>query len=149
MSTILTLHEPATAQRYYADGYWRKDTLYGLLRQHAQNRPDAFALRDSRRRVTWRELAVWGDAGAADLHSAGLKRGQRVSVWLPNRVEAVVVLLACSRMGYVCNPSLHQNYSVREIAALMERVQTAALFAQPGYGADGAVNDIFAEAKAL
>ena len=46
---------------------------------------------------------------------AGLKRGQRVSVWLPNRVEAVVVFLACSRNGYVCNPSLHQNYTVGEI----------------------------------
>ena len=65
-----------------------------------------------------------------------MKRGQRVSVWLPNRVEAVVVLLACSRNGYVCNPSLHQNYTVREIVQLMERIQSAALFAQPGYGAD-------------
>src|SRR3954468_10819951 len=99
MSTILTLHDPQVAQRYYATCSWRKDTLYSLLRQHAEERPDAFALRDSRRRVTWRELAVWVDAVAADLHGAGLKRGQRVSVWLPNRVEAVVVLLVCSRMG--------------------------------------------------
>ena len=67
-----------------------------------------------------------------------MKRGQRVSVWLPNRVEAVVVLLACSRNGYVCNPSLHQNYTVGEIVQLMERIQSAALFAQPGYGADAA-----------
>ena len=65
-----------------------------------------------------------------------MKRGQRVSVWLPNRVEAVVVLLACSRNGYVCNPSLHQNYTVGEVVQLMERIQSAALFAQPGYGAD-------------
>ncbi len=50
------------------------------------------------------------DAVAADLHAAGLKRGERVAVWLPNRVEAVAVFLACSRQGYVCNPSLHQNY---------------------------------------
>src|SRR4051794_6467569 len=105
MSTILTLHDPATAQRYYADGYWRRDTLHSLLRQHAEQRPDAYALRDSGRRLTWRELAAWVDTVAADLHGAGVKRGQRVSVWLPNRVEAVVVLLACSRNGYVCNPS--------------------------------------------
>ena len=74
------------------------------------------------------------DALAADLHQAGLKRGQRVSVWLPNRVEAVVVFLACSRNGYVCNPSLHQNYTVGEVVQLLERIQSAALFAQPGYG---------------
>ncbi|HEX2827107.1 MAG TPA: class I adenylate-forming enzyme family protein [Burkholderiales bacterium] len=149
MSTILTLHDPQIAQRYYADGYWRSDTLYSLTREHAAKRPQGCALRDSRRRVTWRELAAWVDAVAADLHEAGLKRGQRVSVWLPNRVEAVVVLLACSRMGYVCNPSLHQNYTVHDIAALMERIQTAALFAQPGYGADAERSDVFAAARAL
>jgi acyl-CoA synthetase len=149
MSTILTLHDPRLAQRYYADGHWRGDTLYGLLRQHAQRRPDAYAVRDSRKRVTWRELAAWVDAVAADLHAAGLKRGQRVSVWLPNRVESVAVLLACSRMGYVCNPSLHQNYSVREIVSLLERIQAAALFAQPGYGADAATADVCAAARAL
>jgi len=78
-----------------------------------------------------------------------LKRGQRVSVWLPNRAESVVVFLACSRNGYVCNPSLHQNYMVRDVVQLIERVQSAALFAQPGYGADADRTDVFAAARAL
>jgi len=64
-------------------------------------------------------------------------------VWLPNRVEAVAVLLASSRQGYVCNPSLHQNYTVAEIALLLARTRAAALFAQPGYGADARTADIF------
>jgi acyl-CoA synthetase len=81
---------------------------------------------------------------AADLDDAGLKRGERVAVWLPSRVESVAVLLACSRQGYVCNPSLHQNYTVAEIVALLARTRAAALFAQPGYGADAVTADIFA-----
>jgi len=149
LSTILTLHDPQVARRYYAEGYWREDTFYTLLAAHARLRPDAFALRDSRHRLTWKALVDWVDAVAADLHSAGVRRGQRVAVWLPNRVEAVIVQLACSRNGYVCNPSLHQNYTVVEIAQLMERVQAAALFAQPGYGADAGKHDVFAAAKAL
>ncbi len=149
MSTILTLHDPQVARRYYAEGYWREDTLYTLLRRHARERPDAFAFRDGRRRLTWRALLDWVDALAADLHAAGLKRGQRVSVWLPNRVEPVVVLLACSRNGYVCNPSLHQNYTVSDVVQLMQRIQTVALFAQPGYGADAGTRDVFSAAAAL
>jgi acyl-CoA synthetase len=149
VSTLLTLHDPGIARRYHAEGHWREDTLYSLLRHHAKARPQAYALRDSRRRLTWRALAQWVDALAADLHAGGLKRGQRVSVWLPNRVEAVVVLLACSRNGYVCNPSLHQNYRVGEIIQLVERIRSAALFAQPGYGSDAAQNDVFAAARAL
>jgi acyl-CoA synthetase len=149
VSTILTLHDPLVAWRYYAEGYWRDDTLYTLLRKHADARPQAYALRDSSRRLAWRDLLKWVDAIAADLHEAGLKRGQRVSVWLPNCAEGVAVLLACSRNGYVCNPSLHQNYTVGEVVQLMERISTAALFARRGHGADGRRNDIFAAAQAL
>ena len=149
MSTILTLHDPQTAREYYASGAWRADTMYTLLAGHAQVRPGAYALRDSTRRITWSQLLAWVDALAADLHAAGLKRSQRVSIWLPNRIEAVVVLLACSRNGYVCNPSLHQNYTVGEITQLLERIQSAVLFAQPGYGADADKVDVFAAARAL
>ena len=146
---ILTLHNPRTARRYYDAGWWRAETMYLLLAQHARVRPQVYALRDSRHRLTWAQLLQWVDALAADLHAAGLKRGQRVSVWLPNRVEATVVFLACSRNGYVCNPSLHQNYTVGEIVALMERIQTAALFTQAGYGADANKVDMFDAMKSL
>ena len=149
MSTILTLHDPQTAREYYANGVWRGDTLYSLLLGHARTRPQAYALRDSTRRITWSQLAQWVDALASEMHAAGLKRGQRVSVWLPNRIEAAVVFLACSRNGYVCNPSLHQNYTVNEITQLLDRIQTAVLFAQAGYGSDADRVDVFAAAKAL
>src|SRR5213076_95777 len=142
-NTLLTLHDPEAARRYYAAGLWRADTLYTLLAQHATRRPDAFALRDSRKRLTWAELLALVDAVAADLDDAGLKRGERIAVWLPNRVEAVAVQLACSRQGYVCNPSLHRNYTVAEIVELLTRTGAAALFAQPGYGADANTADIF------
>jgi acyl-CoA synthetase len=149
VSTILTLHDPQTARRYYEAGFWRADTLYTLLRDHARARPQAHALRDSRLRLTWSQLLDWVDAVAADLHQAGVRRGQRVSVWLPNRVEAVVVFLACSRNGYVCNPSLHQNYTAAEVVQLLERIQSAALFVQPGHGSDAARSDIVSAAQAL
>jgi acyl-CoA synthetase len=149
MSTILTLHDPQTAREYYDRGVWRTDTLYSLMREHARVRPQAHALRDSRRRVSWSQMALWVDALASELHAAGLKRGQRVSMWLPNRVEAAVVFLACSRNGYVCNPSLHQNYTVGDIVQLLDRIQTAVLFAQPGYGADAERADVFAAARTL
>jgi acyl-CoA synthetase len=148
-NTLLTLHDPAAARRYYAAGLWRDDNFYTLLARHAAARPDAPALRDATRRLTWAELLRAVDALAADLDAAGLKRGERVAVWLPNRVEAVIVCLACSRQGYVCNPSLHHNYTVAEILGLLERTQAAAFFTQPGHGADARSADIFAATAAL
>jgi acyl-CoA synthetase len=149
VSTILTLHDPQAARAYYADGLWQAHTMYTLLREHAAARPQAYALRDAAHRLCWRELLAWVDSMAADLHQAGLRRGERVSLWLPSRVESVVTLLACSRNGYVCNPSLHQNYTAGEVLELLGRIGSAALVAQSGYGADAARRDIFAEAAAL
>lgn len=149
MSRLLTLHDPQTAREYYASGVWRADTLYTLLAGHARSRPGAYALRDSVHRITWSRLLAWVDALAAELYAAGLKRGQRVSVWLPNRIEAVAIQLACARNGYICNPSLHQNYTVGEMLQLLERIQTAVLFAQAGYGADARSVDVFAAAKGM
>src|SRR3954447_602788 len=148
-NTLLTLHDPEAARRYYADGLWQKDTLYTLLAEHASRRPQAFALRDGARRLTWVALQAMVDAVAADLDEAGLKRGERVAGWLPNRGEAVAVFFARSRQGYVCNPSLHRNYTAAEIVELLARTRAAALFAQPGYGADADRADIFATAAEL
>ena len=148
-NTILSLHDPQAARVYYGQSLWRNDTLYSLLRDHARVRPEAYALRDSVQRLSWSELLAWTDSVAEDLREAGVKRGQRVSVWLPSRAEAIVTLLACSRNGYVCNPSLHQNYTVEEVLHLLMRIESAALLAQPGYGANAAKRDIFAEAALL
>lgn len=112
MKPLLTLHDPATARAYYAAGLWREDTLYGLLARHAAARPADYALRDSTRRLTWAEVKDWTDGCAAALVAAGVDKGERVSLVLSNRVEAVVAFLACARQGYVCNPSLHRNYTV-------------------------------------
>lgn len=149
MNTILTLHDPQQARAYYAQGVWRDQTLYTLLLSHAQARPDAWALRDSTRRLTWSQLLEWTDAVAADLASAGLRKGSRVSVWLPSRVESVVTFLACSRNGYICNPSLHQNYTVAEIVRLIERIDCEAFVGQKGYGADAHRDGVAGEIGAV
>lgn len=148
-STLLTLHDPELARAYYSSGQWGHDTLYSLAASHEAERPLAHALRDARHRLTWSQLLAWVDALAADLSEAGLRPGDRVGVWMGNRVEAVVAFLACSRNGYVVAPSLHQNHTVAEVATLMERCNAAALIAQPGYGADANRHDILATAGAL
>jgi acyl-CoA synthetase len=146
VNTVLSLHDPAAARQYYADGLWQPDTFYTLIRRHADARPDGFAMRDSGRRITWAELLARTDAIAAGLHAAGVSPGQRVSLWTSNRIESVIGMLACARNGYVCNPSLHLNYTGEEITALLERIRAAAIFAEEGYGAasDAVFDDIAA-----
>jgi acyl-CoA synthetase len=149
VNRLLTLHHPAEARRYYASGLWQEDTLYCLAARWASERGDAAALRDHHRRVTWFELVAEADRVAAALHQEGLLAGDRVSVWMSNRIEAIVIFLACSRNGYVFNTSLHATYGAGEVVTLLERVASRALFAEIGHGAAGSRDDIFTLAKAL
>ena len=147
MTTMLTLQDVERARLFYERGWWRSETLYMILRRHALEQPDRFALRDTNRRLTWRAALEWTDAIALSLHDAGLRPGDRVSIWLPSRVETALTLLACSRMGYACNTSLHRDYTCSEVAALIARAGSAAFLGEPGYGADAARHDIFAMLK--
>jgi len=148
VAKILTLHSPAEARRHYNAKTWQSETMYGLLVRHAAERGNRFACRDAGIRLTWLQMLIWVDAVASALHQAGLCEGDRVSVWLPSRVESIVVFLACSRNGYICNPSLHQNYTVAEIETLLSRIDCRALIAQMNYGADSDQFDIFERALA-
>ena len=138
MRPFLTLHHPAAASGYYAGGTWQKDTFYSLLRGHAERRPDALALNDGRYRLTWRQLVDWVDGVSADFHRNGVQAGDRVSLWLGNRAEAVVAFLVCSRNGIACNPSLHRTYTSGDIVQLLDRLQAKVLLTEPGWGSDPA-----------
>ena len=141
MRPFLTLHHPASARRYYEQGVWQADTFYGLLARHARERPSAPALQDGRCRLTWQELQSWVDGLAYDLRAKGLSGGDRVSIWMSNRVEAIVMFLACAREGLACNPSLHRSFTCAEIGQLLERLRARVLLTEPGWGADRARAD--------
>ena len=149
INTMLTLQDVELARSFYDCGLWRSDTLYSLLRTSAEKTPDRFALRDTNARMTFRTALEWVDTIAQDLHDSGVCPGDRVSIWLPSRIESALIFIACSRMGYVCNTSLHRDYTCREIVALLERAGSVAFFAQPGYGADATQDDIFSMIAAL
>lgn len=136
MRPFLTLHNPADSAAYYGSGLWQSETFYSLLRHNAEAFGDDLALVDSRRRLTWREVQDAADGVAAELRSFGLVAGDRVCAWMSNRVELVLLMLACSREGFACNPSLHRSHTSREIGAFLQELRARALFSETGWGAD-------------
>jgi acyl-CoA synthetase (AMP-forming)/AMP-acid ligase II len=148
-NTLLTLFHTDRYHEYYRAGFWRDDTIYDLVRAHAQRTPERVALRSGQGTLTYRTLLMHVDAFASDLARSGVTTGQRVAVWLPSRPETVIALLACSRNGYVCCPSLHRDHTVGDIVGLLNRMRAAAIVAEEGYGADGMKNDLFALASEI
>ena len=141
----ITTHSAAQRQHYRDSGFWQDATIYRIVRDHADRTPDRFAVRDRYRRLTYRQLVVAAEQLAADLSKNGVEPGQQVAVWLPNRLETVIALLACSKNRYVCCPSLHRNHTVAEVMGLLERFHGAALISEKGYGAGAEQYDLEAE----
>jgi acyl-CoA synthetase len=63
---------------------------------------------------------------------------------MSNRLEAVVALLACSREGFACNPSLHRTHTCKDIVELLKRLDAKALITEVGWGADREATDFAA-----
>ncbi len=144
MRPFLTLHHPARARQYYAEGSWGTETLFALLAHHAAARPEAPAARDGKRTLTWRQVLAWVEGCAAGLQQLGLKGGDRASIWMGNGLEAVVLFLACSRNGIACNPSLHRTFTSGEIRELLERLSSKVLLTERGWGADAVADPVAA-----
>jgi len=147
MNTILTRLSTELIEQYARTGFWLNDTIYSLAREHAERAPASCAVRDRYRRVTYRQLVDAADALAADFAARGVLPGQRVSVWLPSRIESVIALLACARNGYICCPSMHRDHTIGEIVELMQRTRSVACIVQDGYGADADKRDLMQALK--
>jgi acyl-CoA synthetase (AMP-forming)/AMP-acid ligase II len=140
---VLTLLSHERLTRTYALGHWRDDTIFSLAKAHAQKTPDKVAVRDSGGALTYKDLVASADALAGALQEGGLRQGDRVAVWLSSRIETAVALIACSRNGYACCPSLHRDHMSGDVIELLRRMRASAFIGEIGYGADGGRANIF------
>jgi len=101
----------------------------------------------------WIVLAVTLGFGFVGFYDDYLKVTKQTHGGFAGRIrlalEAVIALVACSRNGYVCCPSLHRDHTVGDVIELLTRMRASALVAQAGYGADGARNDLFDRLSAV
>ncbi len=145
----ITTHSAAQQRQYRASGFWQDTTIFQIVQGHVERAPDRFAARDRYRRLTCRQLVEAAECLATDLSENGVEPGQLVAAWLPNRLETVITLLACSRNRYTCCPSLHRNHTVAEVMKLLDRFQAAAVITEKGYGTGAHQCDIEAELARL
>ncbi|MFJ8593553.1 non-ribosomal peptide synthase/polyketide synthase [Streptomyces sp. NPDC093598] len=70
-----------------------------LFAEQTRRTPDAVAVEDGERRVTYRELADWSDRVASGLLAAGLAAEDRVALLMDRGAEHVVAQLAVLKAG--------------------------------------------------
>jgi acyl-CoA synthetase (AMP-forming)/AMP-acid ligase II len=73
--------------------------LHGLLDAAADRRPDRPAVIDDDDQLSYAALARESERLAEDLRAAGVRRGDRVGVYLPKSIPAVVAVYGALKAG--------------------------------------------------
>lgn len=115
-----------------AAGLWIDKTMDDFLGAHLAAFPDKAAVvgyrvdRNQPFRLNYRQLADRVNRAAAALHRMGVRRGDVVSVQLPNWWEFAVLALACGRVGAALNP-LMPIFRERELGFMLEAARSKVL----------------------
>lgn len=113
---------PALVARYRAAGYWRGETLPGVLRERAAQFADDIAVVGGEVRLSY--AALWQEAGriGAGLLARGLVPGDRVVVQLGNTPAFVTVVCGLFRAGLIPVYAL-PAHRITEVSHVMHKAQ--------------------------
>ncbi len=113
---------PALVARYRAAGYWRGETLPGVLRERAARFADDIAVVGGEVRLSY--AALWQEAGriGAGLLARGLVPGDRVVVQLGNTPAFVTVVCGLFRAGLIPVYAL-PAHRITEVSHVMHKAQ--------------------------
>ncbi len=122
---------------------WPSSNLAALVTAAARARPDAEAVVDERRRVTWTQLAAECAEVAAGLSTQGVVAGHRVAILLANRIEFVTAYLGALGAGLVAVP-LNTTSATGEIVRVLADSQARVVVCDEGTvaGARAAVDGL-------
>lgn len=111
-------------------------TVYSLVAMRARAKPEAPALSQDDRRLSFAELIARVDAAAADLAARGIERGDRIAILSENSIDYTVAQLAAAKLGVItaCQnwrlapPELHHCITLVEPRLLLvsDRYRTIA-----------------------
>ncbi|MCP3018305.1 AMP-binding protein [Cupriavidus basilensis] len=109
-----------------------KTNLWGLIDARLADRPDAVAFFEGERAITYAEFDLMCRRTVAWLRAQGIGKGDRVGVWLINRVEWLAMFFALARVGATLI-SVNTRYRSEEVSYLIEKSGARLLVLQPGF----------------
>lgn len=74
-------------------------TLFDILEKSAANFPNNIAIVDGKKEVTYLELKNICERVALALYKRGFRKGDRIAIMLPNRLEYVIAFFSIQRLG--------------------------------------------------
>ncbi|NGN91813.1 AMP-binding protein [Nocardioides sp. KC13] len=107
-------------------------TIPALLEKAKQTYADHPAIVDGPTTLTYTELADAAERAARAFLASGVRSGDRVGIWAPNRWEFPVAVLGAQTIGAAVVP-LNTRYRGHEAREILERSRAAALITVNGF----------------
>jgi non-ribosomal peptide synthetase component E (peptide arylation enzyme) len=112
------LVKPKLAARYVDRGLWANETFFQVLERQAAKFPEREAFCDARGRITYGQLQAKVERCAQFLRRSGIRRGDVVTVQLPNRIDFPVVFFALELVGAIAN-KVNPDFRLRELEFIL------------------------------
>ncbi|MEW6248642.1 MAG: AMP-binding protein [Nitrospirota bacterium] len=139
-SQVLDLRNGIQWPRWFVGG--RLNVAHNCVDKHgAGPRADRQAIRwegedGTRRSLTYRQLGAEVSRAASILRGLGVRRGDRVAVFLPMIPEAAVITLACSKIGAVYTP-IFSGFASEAVATRVQDCEAKLLVTADGFSRRG------------
>jgi acyl-CoA synthetase len=109
-------------QIYYENGLWSTSTVFDYFCETVNKFPRKIAIVDRGQKISYKMLFERVKQVANGLKNLQIKKGDFVSVQLPNWAENVIIYLACTKIGAIYNPIPYtaRHQEVKYILSLCE-----------------------------
>jgi non-ribosomal peptide synthetase component E (peptide arylation enzyme) len=107
------------AAKYTREKLWMQKTVFDILAEQAANHPDRIAIKDQHGAISYRVLKDRIDRAAQFCRSIGIRRGDVVTIQLPNRIEFAVAFIALELLGAIAN-KVNPDFRARELGYMLK-----------------------------
>ena len=125
--------QDAPFYQWYADG--EVNTCYNALDRHVESgRADQIALyydspiTDTKEKYTYRQMRDLCAQLAGGLQAQGVKKGDRVLIYMPMVAQSVMAMLACARIGAI-HSVVFGGFAAKELAVRIDDATPKAIIA--------------------
>ncbi len=158
ISHFVIHHPTSPADKPHIDIRWYEDGLlnaaYNAVGRHARSHPDRIAFYwepdhpDTRgRQITYAELEKEVHHIAGILRHLGIRKGDRVAVYLPMIPETIAAMLACAQIGAI-HTVVFAGFSVEALRSRIQDSQARLLITTEPSPRGGKVTPLYQQAAA-
>ncbi len=107
------------AAKYTREKLWLQRTVFDILAGRAATHPDRVAIKDQNGAITYGALKEGIERAAQFYRLIGIKRGDVVTIQLPNRVQFAVAFIALELLGAIAN-KVNPDFRARELDYMLK-----------------------------